>query len=89
MPPGGNYRLTKDLMTSPCMHWHHFKEMLCIPELLPAGDMPNPSNKLALQWYYMSYHKADQDKFALSSKMINDETIESITTFFQALFEQG
>ena len=36
----------------------------------------------------MSYHKNDCEKFILSRKTLDDETIESITTFFQALFEQ-
>ena len=36
----------------------------------------------------MSYHKNDHKKFVLSGKTLDDETIESVTTFFQALFEQ-
>ena len=88
MAPGGDYRLAKDLLTSPRVHSHRFKEMLRIAELLPAGDIPKPSDELSLQWYYMSYHKNDREKFVLSGKTLNDETIESVTTFFQALFEQ-
>jgi hypothetical protein len=88
MAPGGDYRLAKDLLTSPRVHSHRFKEMLRIAELLPAGDIQKPSEGLALQWYYMSYHKSDREKFVLSGKTLDDETIESVTTFFQALFEQ-
>ncbi len=36
----------------------------------------------------MSYHKNNHKKFVLSGKMLDDETIESVTTFFQALFKQ-
>ena len=36
----------------------------------------------------MSYHNNDRKKFVLSRKTLDDETIESVTTFFQALFEQ-
>ena len=36
----------------------------------------------------MSYHKNDREKFVLSGKTLDDETIESVTTFFQALIEQ-
>ena len=36
----------------------------------------------------MSYHKNDREKFVLSGKTLDDKTIESVTTFFQALFEQ-
>ena len=36
----------------------------------------------------MSYRKNDHEKFVLSRKTLNDEMIESVTTFFQALFEQ-
>jgi hypothetical protein len=59
MAPGGDYRLAKDLLTSPRVHSHRFKEMLRIAKLLPTGDIQKPSDGLALQWYYMSYHKKD------------------------------
>jgi hypothetical protein len=36
----------------------------------------------------MSYRKNDHEKFVLSGKTLDDEAIESVTTFFQALFEQ-
>ena len=62
--------------------------MLRIAKLLPAGNIPKPSNELSLQWYYISYHKNDRKKFVLSGKTLVDETIESVTTFFQALFKQ-
>jgi hypothetical protein len=88
MAPGGDYRLAKDLLTLPCMHLHHFKEVLCIAKLLPAGDIPKPLDELSLQWYYMSYHKNDREKFVLSGKTLDGETIKSVRTFFQALFEQ-
>ena len=88
MDPRGNYRLAKDLLTLPRMHSHCFKEMLHIAKLLPTGDIPKPSDELTLQWYYISYHKSNSKKFVLSGKTLNDETIESVTTLFQALFEQ-
>ena len=73
MAPGGDYHLAKDLLTSPRMHLHCFKEMLCIAELLPAGDIPKPLDKLALQRYYISYHKNNQEKFVLSGKTLNEK----------------
>ena len=85
MAPGGDYR---DLLTLLRVHSHRFKEMLCIAKLLPEGDIPKPLGKLSLQWYYMSYHKNNREKFVLSGKTLDDETIEFITTFFQALFKQ-
>jgi hypothetical protein len=88
MAPGGDYRLAKDLLTSPRAHSYRFKEMLQVAELLPTGNIPKPSDELSLQWYYMSYHKNDHEKLVLSGKLLNDETIKSVTSFFQALFEQ-
>ena len=88
MQPGGDYRLTKDLVTPPRLHAQRFKEMLRVAELLPAGDFPKPSEALALQWYYMSYHKSDREKYVLSGKTLKDATFETVTTFFQALYEQ-
>jgi len=88
MQPGGDYRLMKDLVTPPCLHAQRFKEMLPIAKLLPAGDFPKPSNVLTLQWYYMSYHKSDREKYVLGGKTLKDATLESVTTFFRALYEQ-
>ena len=88
MAPGGDYCRVKDLLTLLCVHPHRFKEMLRITELLPAGDIPKPLDELMLQWYYMLCHKSDRKQFGLSRKMLDDETLESVTTFFQALFEQ-
>ena len=70
------------------MHSHCFKKKLRIAKYLPEGDILKPLDELALQWYYMSYHKNNRKKFVLSGKTLNDETIESVMTFFQDLFEQ-
>jgi len=70
------------------MHAQRFKEMLRIAEILPAGDIPKPLDALALQWYYMSYHKSDRKKFILGGKTLKDATVEMVTKFFQALYEQ-
>ncbi len=83
MQPGGNYCLMKDLVTPPCLHSQRFKEMFCIAKILPAGDILKPLNALVLQWYYMSYHKSDHEKFVLGGK-----TIKMVTKFFQALYKQ-
>jgi hypothetical protein len=81
MAPGGNYRPAKDLLTSPRVHSPHFNEMLRIAKFLLARNTTKPSDELALQWYYMSYNKNDCDKFILSSKTLDDKTIESVTAF--------
>jgi len=87
MQPGGDYRLMKDLVTPPRLP-QRFKEMLCIAKILPAGDIPKPSDALAPQWYYMSYHKSDREKFVLGGKTLKDASVETVTKFFQALYEQ-
>ena len=87
MSPGGDYRLAKDLLTPPRLHVQRFKEMLLIAKELPAGDITDPSDLLALEWYYMSYHKSDREKFVLSKTDMNDETLDSVTKFFQNLYE--
>ncbi len=72
----------------PSLHAQQFKEMLRIAEILPAGDIPKPSDALALQWYYMTYHKSDHEKFVLGGKTLKDVTVKMVTKFFQALYEQ-
>ncbi len=42
LAPGGDHKIFKDLMTSPCDHARRFKEMLHIAEELPLGDKPPP-----------------------------------------------
>ena len=87
MQPGGDYRLAKDLLTPPRLHMQRFKEMLLIAKELPAGDIADPNESLVLKWYYMSYHKSDREKFVLSKTDMNDETLDSVTKFFQNLYE--
>jgi hypothetical protein len=62
--------------------------MLRIAKLLPAGETPTPSEKLALQWYYMTYHRADRAEHVKSGKKLASERIKSLTNYFQALFSQ-
>ena len=62
--------------------------MLRIAELLPPGETPPPSEKLAVQWYYMTYHRADRTEYVKSGKKLADETIETLSAYFQSLFAQ-
>ena len=59
LAPGGDHRVVKDLLTPPREHARRYKEMLRIAEQLPPGEKQPPSEKLALQWYYMMYHRSD------------------------------
>jgi hypothetical protein len=88
MAPGGDHVLKKDLLTPPRLHSHRFKEMLRISGLLPAGDIPAPNKGLALEWYYMLYHKSDRDKYVQSWKILTNETIKTLTKYFQSIFDQ-
>jgi len=88
LAPGGDHRILKDLLTAPRDHARRFKEMLRVTELLPPGETPPPTEKLALQWYYMTYHRADRTEYVKSGKKLADETIESLTAYFQSLFAQ-
>jgi hypothetical protein len=62
--------------------------MLRIAKQLPAGEMPKPSKKLVLQWYYMTYHCAACAEYVKSRKKQPTEMIESLTDYFQVLFAQ-
>ena len=83
-----DHLISKDLLTAPRDHAHRFKEMLRITKLLPPGETPPPSNKLVVQWYYMTYHKADRTKYVKSGKKLADDTIETLSAYFQSLFAQ-
>ncbi len=62
--------------------------MLHITEQLPPSKQHLPSKKLAVQWYYMSYHRPGCTKLVESGKNLHDETLESLMVYFQALFAQ-
>jgi hypothetical protein len=88
MAPGGDHRIAKDLLTPLREHARCYKEMLRITKQLPPGEKQPPSKKLALQWYYMTYHRSDRTKYVKSRKKLSAETIKSLTEYFQALFAQ-
>ena len=89
MAPGGDHIVKKDLNTPLHAHSHQeFKEMLRIIKLLPASDVVKLTKSFEAEWYYMTYHKSDCDKFVVSREMLAGETIKSLMEYFQALFAQ-
>ena len=62
--------------------------MLRITELLPPGETPPLSKKLAVQWYYMTYHHVDHAEYVKSGKKLLGETIKTFLAYFQSLFAQ-
>jgi hypothetical protein len=89
MQPGGDYPFQKDLMTPPRTHTRCFEKMLHTPDALPAGKMPKPLDVLALQWYYMTFHKNNRNKFVTVGKKLETKMLKSITKFFKAQFNQN
>jgi hypothetical protein len=61
--PGGNFQVQKDLETLSIEHRHCFDELLCIADLLPAGDIKMPNKSLALKWFYLTFHKSERNQF--------------------------
>jgi hypothetical protein len=53
---------------------------------LPAGDMHPPNQALQLEWFYMSFHKEDRAKYVESGQHLADETLESLTKYFDKFF---
>jgi hypothetical protein len=68
LAPGEDHQIQKDLLMVPRDHARRFKEMLRIAELLPLGEMPPLSEKLAVQWYYMKYHRANRAEYVKWAK---------------------
>jgi hypothetical protein len=56
---------------------------------LPAGNWPKPSDALALERFYLSFHKNDCNKFVTAGKKLKTKTFESITDCFEAQFNQN
>ena len=62
--------------------------MLRIAEIFPTGNILAPNEGLALEWYYMTYHKADWEKYVQSRKTLTNEPIKTLTKYFQSIFDQ-
>jgi hypothetical protein len=86
MQPGGDYPFQKDLMTPPPMHLRQFKEMLRIAEALPASNWPKPLEALALEWFYMLFHKNNHNRFVTLGRKLDTKTFKLVTEFFEAQF---
>ena len=84
--PGGDFQVRKDLGTSAIEHCHHFDELLRVAELLPAGDIAMPNKSLTLEWFYMTFHKSERDQFIMTGRRLAEETIESVTEYFESLY---
>jgi hypothetical protein len=63
-----------------------FKEMLQIAETLPASNWSKPLELLALEWFYVSFHKNDRNKFVTVGRKLDTQTFELVTEFFEAQF---
>ncbi len=50
-------------MTKPIDLLCRFEEMLRSAEALPAGDMPTPNEALKIEWFYMSFHQEDRNRY--------------------------
>ena len=88
LAPGGDKSFLRDIMTAPTAHLRRFNEMVRISKLLPEGNIPDPSPRLQVQWLYMSYHRNDRSQYVLSGKVLDDESLETLTAYFQAIHDQ-
>jgi hypothetical protein len=55
-------------------------------EALPASNWSKPLQALALEWFYMSFHKNNCNKFATAGRKLDTKTFELITKFFEIQF---
>ena len=88
MAPGGEKSFYRDILTSPTDHLRRFNEIIRISKSLPAGNIADPSERLQVQWLYMSYHQKDREKYVESGKVLGNETLETLTAYFQAIHDQ-
>ncbi len=84
--PGGNFQVQKDLGTSTIKHRHCFDELLCVADLLLAGDIEMPNEILALEWFYVTFHKSECDQFVTLGQQLVDKMIKSVTEYFKLLY---
>jgi hypothetical protein len=76
-------------MTPLQMHARQFKEMLQIAKALSAGNWPKPLEALALEWFFMSFHKNNRNKFVMLAIKLDTKTFKLVTEFFEAHFTRN
>ncbi len=74
------------MMTKPIDHLRRFEEMLCSAEALPAGDMPAPNKALKIDWFYMSFHLEDRNRYLKSGRRLCDETLMTVSEYFDNIY---
>jgi hypothetical protein len=50
----------------------------------PASNWSKPLEALALEWFYMLFHKNDHNNFVTAGRKLNTKTFELVTDFFEA-----
>ena len=60
--------------------------MLCSAEALPTGDMPAPNNALKIEWFYMSFHQEDRNRYLESGRRLCDVTLATVSKYFDNIF---
>jgi hypothetical protein len=60
--------------------------MLRITKALPAGNWSKPLEALALEWFYMWFHKNNHNNFSTAERKLETKTFESVIKFFEAQF---
>jgi hypothetical protein len=86
LQPGGDHIFQKAMMTKPIDHLRMFEEMLCSAEALPAGDMPTPNDALKIEWFYMSFHLEDRNRYLKSGQRLCDETLMTVAEYFDNIY---
>ena len=89
LAPGGDKSFFQDIATAPADHLRRFNEMVRISKMLPQGNIADPTPALQVQWLYMSYHQKDRAKYVGSGKVLETETLETLTAYFQAIHDQN
>ncbi len=86
MQPGGDYVFQKPMMQARIDHLQQFKEIICIAEALPAGDMQPPNKALQLKLINMSFHSEDRAKYIESGQCLSNKMLESVAEYFKNIF---
>jgi hypothetical protein len=60
--------------------------MIRTPEALPAGDMHPPNKALQLEWFYMSFHKEEREKFVKSGQHLSNEKLKVVAEYSKNIF---
>ena len=85
MPNGGAKKDPLQRVETFALRW---KTILRVIQQLPKGDIPFPTDKLQLVWFYHIFNKPHRRCYCASGRKWEDETFSSLVNYFVSQYNK-